>query len=88
MNNMLGVFGELKKKSGVKFYICKGVKKETVDDPLKSKKWKFGGIQVTALINDGNLEVYDGDLGRKTEYLLGLANNIFVGSWIDKIRAI
>jgi len=79
MNNLLGVLGGLKKKFNVEFYVSRSVKGEIVDRPLKSKKWKLEALQIVSFINNGNLKVYDGDLRKKTEYLLNLANNIFMG---------
>lgn len=78
MNNLLWILEPLKKKFGGKFYITEAVRKEIVDRPLETKKFKFEAIQVEKLIENGVLEVIDNDFIReKTPSLLNTANEIF-----------
>ena len=78
MNNLLWILEPLKKKFGGKFYITEAVRKEIVDRPLETKKFKFEAIQVEKLIENGVLDIVDNDFIReKTPSLLNTANEIF-----------
>ena len=78
MNNLLWILEPLKKKFGGKFYITEAVRKEIVDRPLETKKFKFEAIQVERLIENGVLDIIDNDFIReKTPNLLNTANEIF-----------
>ena len=78
MNNLLWVLPEIKKKYKGKFLITPGVKKEIIDNPLSSKKFKFEALQVLKQYKDNVLELFDkSTLRQKTMDLLGLANNMF-----------
>ncbi len=77
-NNLLWILEPLKKKFDGKFFITDAVKRELVDRPLETKKFKFEAIQVERLIDHGVLEVADNSFIReKTPMLLGIANEIF-----------
>ena len=77
-NNLLWILEPLKKKFGGKFYITEAVRKELVDRPLETKKFKFEAIQVEKLIEDGILEVADNSFIREnTPKFLNKANEIF-----------
>ncbi|MBI2541499.1 hypothetical protein HYV80_02210 [Candidatus Woesearchaeota archaeon] len=78
MNNLLWILEPLKKKFGGKFYITEAVRKELIDRPLETKKFKFEAIQVEKLIENGILEIADNSVIReKTPMLLNTANEIF-----------
>ena len=78
LNNLLWLLPKLKEKYGGKFYITKAVKREAVETPLKSKKYKFEGFLILKLIEDGVLEVYDDPaLKDETKKLLDMANKLF-----------
>ena len=78
MNNLLWVLEPLKKKFNGKFCITEAVRKELVDRPLETKKFKFEAIQVERLIENGVLDIIDNDFIReKTPKLLNTANEIF-----------
>ena len=78
MNNLLWVLEPLKKKFNGKFYITEAVRKELVDRPLETKKFKFEAIQVQRLIENGVLDIIDNNFIReKTPSLLNTANEIF-----------
>src|SRR3989338_3134961 len=87
-NNLLFILEDLKKRFKGKFYIPKAVKKEIVDRPLETKKFKFEALQVLRLINDRVLEVADIEIDKKTNEMLQLANNCFMakGHWINAIH--
>ena len=77
-NNLLWILEPLKKEFNGKFYITEFVKRELVDNPLETKKFKFEAIQVEKLIENQILEVIDNSFIReKTPILLNFANEIF-----------
>ncbi len=77
-NNLLWILEPLKKKFNGKFYVTEAVKRELVDRPLETKKFKFEAIQVERLIENGVLEIIDNSFIReKTPKLLSTANEIF-----------
>lgn len=78
MNNLLGVLEELKKKYNKDFLISKSVRKELIDRPLHTKKFKFEALQVLKLIKDNVLGVVESkEVEDKAVKLLSLANSIF-----------
>lgn len=76
-NNLLWVISELKKEYNGQFYLCNSVKRELIDNPLQSKKYKFEALTIMELIKKGDLEIYNGDLNAKKDKLLDIANHIF-----------
>ena len=77
-NNLLWILEPLKRKFNGKFYITESVRKELVDRPLETKKFKFEAIQVERLIENGILEIADNNFIReRTPNLLSTANEIF-----------
>ena len=77
-NNLLSILEPLKKEFKGNFYITEAVKREIVDRPLETKKFKFEAIQVERLIEDGVLEVIDSKYVQDTTpNLLNTANEIF-----------
>ncbi len=77
-NNLLWVLEPLKNEFNGKFYITEPVKRELVDRPLETKKFKFEAIQVEKLLETGILEIVDNNFIReKTPTLLSIANDIF-----------
>ncbi len=78
MNNLFWVLPRLKEKFKGKFYITPSVKKEIIDNPLSSKKFKFEALQVLKEYKDNVLELFDKPtLRQKTMDLLDLSNNLF-----------
>ena len=77
-NNLLGLLNGLKEKYKGNFYITEAVKRELVERPLMTKKFKFEALQVLRSINAGVLEIFDSkELRKKTFHLLDLANKCF-----------
>jgi len=77
-NNLLWLLKPLKEKFGGEFYLTEGVRKELVEKPLKTKKFKFEALQLQDQIEKGILKVIkDGGLHKKAEQLLDLANGVF-----------
>ena len=78
MNNLLFLLEPLKDRYKGHFHITQDVKKEIIDKPLATKKFKFEALQVLHYINNGVLEIVDAkEIREKTNKLLELANNIF-----------
>ena len=77
-NNLLWILDPLKKKFKGEFYITDAVKRELVDVPLETKKFKFEAIQVQKLIEDGVIKIYDDStIKEKATGLLEFANHVF-----------
>ena len=77
-NNLLWLLAPLKEKFGGEFYITENVRKELVEKPLKTKKFKFEALQVQDQIENGVLKVIkNGKTKAKAEQLLNIANNVF-----------
>ena len=77
-NNLLWTLEPLKKKFNGKFCITEAVRKELVDKPLETKKFKFEAIQIEKLIENGAIDVIDNTpIRENTPRLLNLANEIF-----------
>jgi len=78
MNHILWSLKFLKKQFDGKFFITEAVKKELVDKPLKTKKFKLEALQTLHRINSGVLEIKTAPgIDEKTDYLLNLANHCF-----------
>ncbi len=77
-NNLLGLLTNLKEKYKGHFYLTSAIKKELIEIPLMTKKFKFEALQVLRSLNTGVLEIFDSPkLKEKTFYLLDLANKSF-----------
>ena len=75
MNDLLWTLKALKKIYKGDFYIPNSVKKEIIDVPIKSKKFKLEAIMISKLVDEGVLKV-----GKIVDVnkLLFLANSVFV----------
>ncbi|MFC1697560.1 hypothetical protein ACFL1H_04465 [Nanoarchaeota archaeon] len=77
MNNLLWLLKPLKRKFGGEFCIPLSVKKELVDRPIRTKRFKYEALQVMKQIKDGHLKVIQNDEIRKETFkLLEVANQI------------
>ncbi|HII15782.1 MAG TPA: hypothetical protein HA362_05725 [Nanoarchaeota archaeon] len=79
-NNLLWILGELKKKFKGHFYISSAVRREVIDVPLQSKKFKLEAMQVLSEVAKGNLEIFGHSevVEREIADLSVLANSIFM----------
>ena len=78
-NNLLDVLEQLKKKFKGDFIISNDVKREVLDHPLKTRKYKLEAIMISNLILNNVIRTYSNvNLERKTINLLNLCNNIFL----------
>lgn len=77
-NNLLWILEPLKKQFKGNFYITNAVRRELIDRPLETKKFKFEAIQVQRLIEEATLEVInDNSIIEDSPRLLNIANGIF-----------
>jgi len=84
-NNLVWLLEELKRGYGGDFFIVEAVKRELIDRPLATKKFKFEALQVLKYINGGILKIIESSkLKEETIKLLDLANNSFnaKGNWL------
>ncbi len=78
LNNLLWILEPLKGRFGGKFYITDAVKKEIIDHPLQTKRFKFEAFQVIKMLKDGVLEVYESPLlHQRSSELMEQANSIY-----------
>ncbi len=78
MNNLLWLLEPLKTNFNGEFYITEAVKRELVDRPLQTKKFKFEALQVLKYISKDTLKIASSnDIEKKAYHLLHLANNSF-----------
>ena len=77
-NSLLWLLEPLKQKFGGEFYITEGVRKELVERPLQTKKFKFEALQVEHMIETNVLRLIQSkQVFEKAKHLLRLANDIF-----------
>jgi len=78
LNNLLWLFTQVKEKYNIRFIITEAVKKEIVDHPFETKKFKFEAIQVMVLLDNNTIEVVKTpSIIKKTEEFISLANRSF-----------
>ncbi|MBW3022920.1 hypothetical protein KY308_02365 [Candidatus Woesearchaeota archaeon] len=77
-NNLLWVLAKLKANYGGKFYFSGAVKKELIDIPYRSKKFKFEAIQIMKAVEEGTFEIVPSEkTADLTKKLLEAANSIY-----------
>lgn len=83
-NNLLWILKPLKEKFNGEFFITEEVKKELVDVPLKTKRFKFEAITILDFLTEGKIKLAKEDISKRTDKLLFLANHIFKAkdNWI------
>ena len=88
-NNLLWLLEELKKKYKGEFYLAEAAKRELIDRPLETKKFKFEALQVLRCINEDILKIIqNSELEEETINLINLANNCFNarGNWLRLVH--
>lgn len=77
-NNLIWVLKKLKKKFNGEFFISDNVKKEVVDVPLKTKKYKLEALMIADHIAEGDLKFFKNiNLNELTNRLLNIVNSIY-----------
>jgi len=80
MNNLLWILKPLKEQFNGEFCIPLSVKKEVVNAPLRTKKFKLEALQVSRLIEERVFKVYDDSkFQEEIKVVTSLANKIFKG---------
>jgi len=74
MNNLLWILKPLRKQFDGEFYVSESVKKEIIDHPMKSRKFKLEAMQVRNVVEAGDLKV-NSDFSM--EKIGNLVNSIF-----------
>jgi hypothetical protein len=78
LNNLLWILEPLKGRFGGKFYITEAVKKEIIDHPLQTKRFKYEAFQLIKLLKDGVIELYESPtLHEHSSTLMENANSIY-----------
>lgn len=88
-NNLLWILEPLEKDFGGDFLMPPGVRKELIDNPLRSKRFKFEAMQVLDLVNSKILKIVDdSSLNSEIEELMDIANHIFKakGNWMQLVH--
>jgi hypothetical protein len=76
-SNLLWILEELKKNLQGSFSMPLGVKRELIDRPLETRRFKFEALQVQSLIERGVINVItDSAVQQKAQQLSNLANSI------------
>lgn len=78
LNNMLDELSELKKSSKSQFLIVPSVRKEIVDHPLTSKKFKLEALTINSMFRDVFSPISSPEIEAKGLKLQTLANNLFL----------
>lgn len=89
LNNLLWLLEPLHREFRGTFYVPMAVKKELVDRPLQTKKFKFEALQVIPYLSNGTLEIIENDfILTKTRKLMDIANRCFMakGEWVQIIQ--
>jgi len=78
MNNLLWLLKPLKKQFQGQFIIPRPVKRELIDKPFQTKKFKFEALQVLHYINNKTLTLLDKkEMKQRSEKILSIANKCF-----------
>lgn len=78
MSNLLWLVEPLKSRFKGEFLITPAVKKELVDHPFETKRFKFEAIQVMQYLSKGVIKVTSSEkIAQKAQYLLSLANRCY-----------
>ncbi|MBD3310753.1 hypothetical protein GF351_06050 [Candidatus Woesearchaeota archaeon] len=78
MNNLLWILEPLKRQFKGQFFITKDVKREIIDKPLQSKRFKFEALQVASLLDDRIIELISSkSIRERSSQLLYTANRCF-----------
>jgi len=87
MQNLLWILEPLKKAFKGEFYISEAVKRELVDRPLASKKFKYEALFIMYLLKKGIFKVYEEDLTVQTNKLMFLSNHSFKAQdWMNLVH--
>ncbi|MEM3374194.1 MAG: hypothetical protein QXE31_03145 [Candidatus Woesearchaeota archaeon] len=78
LNNLLWILKPLKEQFKGEFFITKSVKREVIDKPLESKKFKYEAIQILKLLEEGIIKLVDDNkIKYKANFLFNEINSFF-----------
>jgi predicted nucleic acid-binding protein len=78
LTHLMWTLDPLKKQYGGEFYIPMEVKKELIDNPLETRKFKFEALHTQRYINKGTLKIYEeNNFEEYKNKIMDLANNCF-----------
>jgi len=78
MNSLLWVLEPLKKNFRGNLYITRVVKRELIDRPLESKRFKFEAMRVLSYFSKNVIQMVENEkITAKTNYLMDIANKIY-----------
>jgi len=77
LNNLLYILRPLKEKFNGQFFITQDVKRELVDAPLETKRFKLEALMISQLIQEGILEISKIDTKQKAVETENIANSIY-----------
>ncbi len=89
MNGLTDLLKDLRGIFKGKFLITSEVKKEVIDTPLRIKNYELEALKIKQLLDSGVLElpsslgVNDSEISKKTEEILSVSNNFFIGGGRD-----
>ncbi len=76
-NGLLWLLEPMRKKFKGQFVIPASVKREIIDMPLQSLRFKLEAMQVLSEVAKGNIKLYNGQDISEVNWLLKLANSLF-----------
>ncbi len=85
LNGITEIIKDLKENFKGKFFITSEVKREIIDFPIKIKRFELEALKLKQLFDDRVLEfpssigIKDSEIFQKTNEILDIANNCFVG---------
>ncbi len=79
-NNLLGLLTNLKEKYKGSFYITGAIRRELIERPLETKKFKFEALQVIRCVGADVLEVSDSKELRNKECRRGVLLVVLVAA--------
>ena len=77
MSRLIWILPEIKKNAKMQFFITPAVKYELIDRPLTIKRFQFEALEVSKLLREGVLEIYNKVPKAKVKKLQKIANSSF-----------
>ncbi len=80
MNGLLVILSDIKKDFGGEFFMTSAVRYETIDHPLKIKKFELGALKINNLLNKKIIEIpreFEKEINKKTQNIKNLINSSF-----------
>lgn len=89
LSGMLWILEKLKEEYQGKFVITSTVKKEIIDKPLSTVKYKFESIRIMPYLANGTLSIVENeDISKKADEIEHIANSIFFTNKDSNIKIV